>query len=116
MSEPAKKVAQQAEARLDRIAKSAREQFNKITESRFTDRIKDGRFADQVDHGVDQGGPTCGATSSAKGAVDRPPDGRCADVRAGFHGGTRPVRVPGMRAGQPMRRFSRTRPPSHQSR
>ncbi|WP_433346109.1 hypothetical protein [Micromonospora sp. CA-111912] len=55
MSEPAKKVAQQAEARLDRIAKSAREQFNKITESRFTDRIKDGRFADQVDHGVGQG-------------------------------------------------------------
>ncbi|MFF3869892.1 hypothetical protein [Micromonospora sp. NPDC001898] len=55
MSEPAKKVAQQAEARLDRIAKSAREQFSKITEGRFTDRIKEGRFADQLDHGVDQG-------------------------------------------------------------
>ncbi|WP_405102149.1 hypothetical protein [Micromonospora sp. NBC_01412] len=55
MSEPVKKVAQQAESRLDRIAKSAQEQFNKITEGRFTDRIKEGRFADQLDHGVDQG-------------------------------------------------------------
>ncbi|NBE82454.1 hypothetical protein [Micromonospora rubida] len=55
MSEPAKKVAQQAETRLDRIAKSAQKRFNKITEGRFTDRIKEGRFADQVDHGVDQG-------------------------------------------------------------
>ncbi|WP_320067255.1 hypothetical protein [Micromonospora sp. RTGN7] len=55
MSEPARKIAQHAEERLDHVAKSAREKFNTITESRFTDKIRKGRFADQSDHGGDQG-------------------------------------------------------------
>ncbi|SCG61444.1 hypothetical protein [Micromonospora coxensis] len=55
MAESAKKVAQQAEDRLDKVAKNVRERFDRITEGRFTDEIKNGRFADQVDHGVDQG-------------------------------------------------------------
>jgi hypothetical protein len=54
MSEPTKKVAQQAEERLEQVAESVRERFDKITEGRFADKIKDGRFADQVDHGIDQ--------------------------------------------------------------
>ncbi|EEP72667.1 hypothetical protein MCAG_02994 [Micromonospora sp. ATCC 39149] len=54
MSEPAKKLARQAEERLDRVARLA-QQFDKITEGRFSDLVKDGRFADQVDHGVDRG-------------------------------------------------------------
>lgn len=46
MAEPAKKVAEQAEQRLDKVAETVREKF---------DEILDGRFADQVDHGVDKG-------------------------------------------------------------
>ncbi|MGW4502919.1 hypothetical protein ACWENR_30475 [Micromonospora sp. NPDC004336] len=55
MTESAKKVAEQTEHRLDRVAKSLRERFDRITEGRFTDKIKNGEFVDQVDHGVDQG-------------------------------------------------------------
>lgn len=55
MAESAKKVAQQTEDRLDKVAKSVRERFDRVTEGRFTDKIKNGAFADQVDHGVDQG-------------------------------------------------------------
>ncbi|WP_229398961.1 hypothetical protein [Micromonospora okii] len=55
MSEPARKVSQQAEERLDRVAESVRERFDKITKGRFADKITEGRFADQVDHGIDQG-------------------------------------------------------------
>ncbi|SCG47004.1 hypothetical protein GA0070560_10548 [Micromonospora halophytica] len=55
MAESAKKVARQAEDRLDKVAQNVRERFDRITEGRFTDRIRNGRFADQVDHGVDQG-------------------------------------------------------------
>ncbi|SCG79695.1 hypothetical protein GA0070609_6004 [Micromonospora echinaurantiaca] len=46
MAEPAKKVAEQAEQRLDKVAETVREKF---------DEILDGRFTDQVDHGVDKG-------------------------------------------------------------
>ncbi|WFE58925.1 hypothetical protein [Micromonospora sp. WMMD712] len=49
MSKQAKKVAQQAEERLDRVARSARQQFDKITEGRFTDKVREGRFADRGD-------------------------------------------------------------------
>ncbi|GLY22589.1 hypothetical protein [Micromonospora sp. NBRC 101691] len=35
MTEPAKKVAQQAEERLDRVAETVREKFDAITGSRF---------------------------------------------------------------------------------
>ncbi|MEU5944105.1 hypothetical protein ABZ793_00905 [Micromonospora sp. NPDC047465] len=55
MTEAARKVAQQTEERLDEVAKNVRERFDRFTESRFTDEIKNGRFADQVDHGIDQG-------------------------------------------------------------
>ncbi|SCL59467.1 hypothetical protein GA0070606_3107 [Micromonospora citrea] len=55
MTESAKKVAEQTEDRLDKVAKSVRERFDRVTEGRFTDKIKNGEFADQVDHGVDQG-------------------------------------------------------------
>ncbi|MFC8847097.1 MULTISPECIES: hypothetical protein [unclassified Micromonospora] len=56
MSEPAKKVAKQAEERLDRVAKSARQQFDKITEGRFADKVKEGRFAERDAGGDDRGG------------------------------------------------------------
>ncbi|MFG2056487.1 hypothetical protein ACGFI9_20935 [Micromonospora sp. NPDC048930] len=55
MAESAKKVAQQAEDRLEKVAENVRERFDRVTGGRFTDKIKEGRFADQVDHGIDQG-------------------------------------------------------------
>ncbi|MFC4016743.1 hypothetical protein ACFOW4_02125 [Micromonospora sp. GCM10011542] len=59
MAEPAKKaaqqVAQQTEDRLEHLADTVREKFDKVTGESFRDRITDGRFIDQVDHGVDQG-------------------------------------------------------------
>ncbi|MCI4063558.1 hypothetical protein MRQ36_13585 [Micromonospora sp. R77] len=55
MAESAKKVAEQAEDRLEKVAESVREKFEGITGGRFSDQVKDGRFADQVDHGVDRG-------------------------------------------------------------
>ncbi len=55
MTESAKKVAQQAEDRLEKVADKAKERFDRLTEGRFSDSIKEGRFADQVDHGIDQG-------------------------------------------------------------
>ncbi|SBT50147.1 hypothetical protein [Micromonospora auratinigra] len=54
MAESAKKVAQQAEDRLEKVAENVRERFDRVTEGRFTEKIKDGRFADQVDHGIDR--------------------------------------------------------------
>ncbi|TDC37318.1 hypothetical protein [Micromonospora sp. KC213] len=54
MTESAKRVAQQAEDRLEKVAEDAREKFDRLTEGRLADKIKNGRFADQVDHGVDQ--------------------------------------------------------------
>ncbi|KAB1931707.1 hypothetical protein F8271_26870 [Micromonospora sp. ALFpr18c] len=54
MAEPAKKVAQQTEERLEDLADTVREKFDKVTEGSFRDRIVEGRFADQTDHGVDQ--------------------------------------------------------------
>ncbi|MFF3853080.1 hypothetical protein [Micromonospora sp. NPDC002575] len=49
MSEQAREVAQQAEERLDRVAKAARQQFDKITGGRFTDKVREGRFAERGD-------------------------------------------------------------------
>ncbi|MEH1098652.1 hypothetical protein [Micromonospora sp. CPCC 205561] len=54
MAEPAKKVARQAEERLDRVAENVREKFDRLTRGR-SGAATDGRFVDQVDHGVDQG-------------------------------------------------------------
>jgi hypothetical protein len=59
MAESAKKVAQQVaqqtEDRLEKVAKNIREKFDQVTEGKFSEKIKDGRFADQVDHGIDRG-------------------------------------------------------------
>ncbi|MEH0935656.1 hypothetical protein [Micromonospora psammae] len=55
MADSAKNVSQQTEDRLSRVAESVRKKFDRITAGGFTDKIKNGRFADQVDHGVDQG-------------------------------------------------------------
>jgi uncharacterized membrane protein len=55
MAESAKKVAQQTEDRLEKVAENIRERFDQVTEGKFTNKIKEGRFADQVDHGVDHG-------------------------------------------------------------
>jgi hypothetical protein len=54
MAESAKKVAQQAEDRLEKVAENVRERFDRVTEGRFTEKIKDGRFAYQMDHGIDR--------------------------------------------------------------
>jgi hypothetical protein len=62
MSEPAKRLAQQAKERFDQITESVREKFDEIIErqdkmsdSRFAEKIKNGLFAERADRGVDQG-------------------------------------------------------------
>ncbi|QGN46043.1 hypothetical protein ACN26Y_06960 [Micromonospora sp. WMMD558] len=55
MAESAKKVAQQTEDRLEQVAENVRRKFDKLTEGKLGDKIKEGRFADAVDHGIDQG-------------------------------------------------------------
>ena len=55
MTESAKKVAQQTEERLEQVAENVRKRFDRLAEGRLGDKIKEGRFADSVDHGVDQG-------------------------------------------------------------
>ncbi|MEU2612372.1 hypothetical protein ABZ570_12435 [Micromonospora sp. NPDC007271] len=54
MAESAKRVAEEAEDRLGKVAGYIRERFGRVTEGSFTDKIKEGRFADQLDHGIDQ--------------------------------------------------------------
>ncbi|MFU8853777.1 hypothetical protein ACNAW0_22735 [Micromonospora sp. SL1-18] len=54
MAESAKKVAQEAEDRLEKVAENIRERFDRIIKSGFTDKIREGRFADQMDQGVDR--------------------------------------------------------------
>jgi hypothetical protein len=53
MSEPARKIAEQAEERLDRVATAAREKLDTITSGRYTDRIGKGRSAEGTDQGTD---------------------------------------------------------------
>ncbi|MGQ5260830.1 hypothetical protein ACTWLT_08760 [Micromonospora sp. ZYX-F-536] len=55
MTEPAKQVAQQTEDRLEDLADTVREKFDKVTDGTFRDKIVKGRFADQGDQGVDPG-------------------------------------------------------------
>ncbi|WP_328341491.1 hypothetical protein [Micromonospora sp. NBC_00421] len=61
MAESAKKVARQAEERLDKVAENVREKFDRVTQGKFSDTVKNGRFADRADRtdraerGVDQG-------------------------------------------------------------
>ncbi|QDY05854.1 hypothetical protein FJK98_00695 [Micromonospora sp. HM134] len=54
MAESAKKVARQAEERLDRVAENVREKFDRVTEGKFSDTVKDGRFADRPTPGKDR--------------------------------------------------------------
>ncbi|RLK24350.1 hypothetical protein DER29_2253 [Micromonospora sp. M71_S20] len=63
MTEAARKVAQQAEERLDEVAKNVRERFDRVTEGRLTDKAKNGTSADRAGQGRnearrrEQGGP-----------------------------------------------------------
>ncbi|MEU4552798.1 hypothetical protein EV382_5225 [Micromonospora violae] len=50
MAEPAKKVAQQTEDRLENLAETIRKKFDKVTEGTYRDRIIAGRFAEDGDH------------------------------------------------------------------
>ncbi|WP_405428535.1 hypothetical protein [Micromonospora sp. NBC_00617] len=54
MTEPAKSVAQQTEERLESLADTVREKFDKVTEGSFRDRISQGRFAEQGDQAQPQ--------------------------------------------------------------
>ncbi|WP_422753911.1 hypothetical protein [Micromonospora sp. WMMD708] len=47
MAESAKKVARQAEERLNQVAENVRKKFDRVTRRTFSDTVKDGRFADR---------------------------------------------------------------------
>ncbi|TCB93479.1 hypothetical protein E0H26_22200 [Micromonospora zingiberis] len=51
MTEAAKKVAEQAEHRLDNLAEDVRQRFDRITKGRFADQVKSGRFSGQDGQG-----------------------------------------------------------------
>ncbi|WP_406074002.1 hypothetical protein [Micromonospora sp. NBC_01638] len=55
MTEPEKTVAQQTEDRLESLAETVREKFNKVTKGTYRDRVVEGRFAEQGDKGGDKG-------------------------------------------------------------
>lgn len=57
MAEAAKSLAQQAEESLEQVAEAVRKRFDELTEGRFSDLIREGRFADSGDSGTDQGHP-----------------------------------------------------------
>ncbi|MEU7978994.1 hypothetical protein AB0B63_10740 [Micromonospora sp. NPDC049081] len=54
MAESAKKVARQAEERLNKVAENVREKFDRVTEGKFSDTVKNGRFAEEADPGADR--------------------------------------------------------------
>ncbi|WKU03105.1 hypothetical protein [Micromonospora sp. HUAS LYJ1] len=54
MAESAKNLARQAEERLNRVAENVREKFDRVTEGKFSDTVKDGRFADRNAPGKDR--------------------------------------------------------------
>ncbi|MFG2047842.1 hypothetical protein ACGFIW_10490 [Micromonospora sp. NPDC048935] len=54
MAEPAKKVAEQTEERLESLAETVRKKFDKVTEGTYRDRVVGGRFAERGD---DKGRP-----------------------------------------------------------
>ncbi|MBO4159603.1 hypothetical protein [Micromonospora antibiotica] len=54
MAESAKKVARQAEERLNKVAENVREKFDRVTEGKFSDTVKNGRFAEGTDPGADR--------------------------------------------------------------
>ncbi|MEO3774470.1 hypothetical protein [Micromonospora sp. B9E7] len=51
MAEPAKNVAQQTEDRLEDLAETVREKFDKVTKGTYRDRVTGGRFAEPGDRG-----------------------------------------------------------------
>ncbi|KAB1926773.1 hypothetical protein AB0J94_08370 [Micromonospora noduli] len=55
MAEPAKKVAQQTEDRLENLAETVRKKFDKVTDGTYRDRIIAGRFAEDGDHTGERG-------------------------------------------------------------
>ncbi|MBQ1032807.1 hypothetical protein ABZ388_16700 [Micromonospora parva] len=55
MAEPAKKMAQQTEDRLEKLAETVREKFDKVTEGTYRDRIIAGRFAEDGERGGEPG-------------------------------------------------------------
>ncbi|WFE50892.1 hypothetical protein [Micromonospora sp. WMMD1155] len=46
MAEPAKNVAQQTEDRLEDLAETVREKFDRVTKGTYRDRLAGGRFAE----------------------------------------------------------------------
>ncbi len=67
MTESAKKVAEAAEHRLDRLAEDVRTRFDRITKGRFVDQVKAGRFSGQGG----QGGHGAGQARSAQHRRER---------------------------------------------
>ncbi|MEV4117536.1 hypothetical protein [Micromonospora sp. NPDC049645] len=55
MADPAKKMAQQTEDRLESLAETVRKKFDKVTEGTYRDRIVAGRFAEEGERGGDRG-------------------------------------------------------------
>lgn len=51
MAESVEKVAQQTEERLEHLAETVREKFDRVTEETYRDRIVAGRFAVKSDDG-----------------------------------------------------------------
>jgi uncharacterized membrane protein len=51
MTESAKKVAEEAEQRLDNLAENVRSRFDRVTKGRFSDQIRAGRFSGEADRG-----------------------------------------------------------------
>ncbi|MEV4763578.1 hypothetical protein AB0J89_13195 [Micromonospora chokoriensis] len=49
MAEPAKNVAQQTEDRLEDLAETVREKFDRVTKGTYRDRVVGGRFAEPGD-------------------------------------------------------------------
>ncbi|QOC94644.1 hypothetical protein [Micromonospora craniellae] len=47
MTDAARKVAEQAERRLDRLSENVQRRFDRITKGRFADQIRSGRFSGQ---------------------------------------------------------------------
>ncbi|GHJ10884.1 hypothetical protein TPA0907_52510 [Micromonospora humidisoli] len=54
VAESAKKVARQAEERLNRVAENVREKFDRVTQGKFSDTVKNGRFDDRPAPGKDR--------------------------------------------------------------
>ncbi|MDG4836022.1 hypothetical protein O7631_05785 [Micromonospora sp. WMMD967] len=49
MAEPAKNMAQQTEDRLEDLAETVREKFDRVTKGTYRDRVVGGRFAEAGD-------------------------------------------------------------------